>query len=198
MGSEIKVKINPLTYIVWLVLVISDQTQFLLCSFVSAALHEAAHVAAYLSCGASVFSLEILPFGISAAIGKTSRLSCKDEMLCAFCGPLMNLFLSAVFLCLSESFIEGSEFFIYCNLSFFALNMLPIIPLDGGRILYFALLKKFKVEASVKTVKVLSGILVALIIAFGTYIFFRSGYNISVLLIGLYLFVYIFTSSDSF
>ena len=198
MGSEIRIKINPLTYIVWLVLVLSDQTQFLLCSFVSAALHEASHIAAYLSCGASVFSLEILPFGISAAVGKTDRLSCKDEMLCAFCGPLMNLFLSAIFLCLSKSFIEGSDFFIYCNLSFFILNMLPIIPLDGGRILYFILLRKVSVATSVKTVKMISGILTVFITVFGTYIFLSSGYNVSVLLIGLYLFVYIFTSSDSF
>ncbi|MBE6890715.1 MAG: hypothetical protein E7481_01690 [Ruminococcaceae bacterium] len=196
--SDISVKINPLTYIVWLFLLYFGQAQFMLCSFVCASLHEAAHIAAYLSCGASVLSLEILPFGISASVGKTDRLTCKDEILCAFCGPLMNLVLSAIFILMSESFIKGADYFIYCNFAFFVLNMLPVIPLDGGRILYFVLLLKFKLRTCSVVIKTISCILTAVIIVLGFYIYYTTGYNVSVLLIGMYLFLYIFTSLDSF
>ena len=197
-GHGIKITINPLTYIVWITLIVTGQTEFLLCSFVCAVLHEASHISAYLNYGASVFSLEILPFGISASIGKTDKLSCRHEILCAFFGPFMNLFLAAFFYCLSDYVIKDVEFFIYCNLSFFILNMLPVIPLDGGRILYFVLIRKFQVRTASAIMRVLSFTLTLIIFLAGCIIYILTCGNISVLLIGMYLFVYFFTSSDNF
>ena len=197
-GSEINFKVNPATFLVWTVLIITDQTQFLFCSFVSALLHESAHIASYISFHASVLSIEVLPFGISASIGKSSELSCTAEIISSLSGPLMNLGLAFFFMLLPESFIYGSEYFIYCNFAFFVVNILPVIPLDGGRILYFSLLRKYKFEAVSITVKVISIFVSLIILLSGIYILFVTGLNMSVLLIGVYLLIYIFTSYGSF
>ncbi len=182
----------------WIVLLITDQTQFLFCSFVSALLHESAHIALYVFFNASVLSIEVLPFGISASIGRSSSLSCKAEIISSVSGPLMNLGLALLFIFLPKSVIVGSEYFIYCNFAFFAVNILPVIPLDGGRILYFSLLKYYSPEYVSKVVKVISLCVSFVILILGFYILFKTRLNMSVLLIGIYLLIYIFTSYDSF
>lgn len=76
--------------------------------------------------------------------------------------------------------------------------MLPVIPLDGGRILYFALLRKHRLEVVKIAVKAVSFCVSVAIFLLGIYILFATGLNMSVLLIGIYLLIYIFTAYDSF
>lgn len=195
-GKDPEFRINPLTYIVWFVIIFSGHTRFLLCSFLCAVLHESAHIAAYLSYGAYIPSVEIHPFGISATVGKSDSLTCEAESFCALCGPLMNLFLSAVFLFFSENRFVAGNYFIYCNLSFFVVNLLPVIPLDGGRVMYFMLLNKFGVVFASRLTRIVSFFIVFQVLAFGVYLFIASGHNISVILIGCYLCVYMLTSGE--
>ena len=179
-------------------LITLNQTQFLLCSFVCAVLHEAAHISAYMSYGASIISVEIQPFGFSATVGKGNALPCSAEVFCAASGPLMNLFLSAIFIYIPETHIKGTEYFIYCNLAFFVLNLIPAVPLDGGRILYFLLLKCLPVSKALTYVKYVSLFLTIVILTFGFLLLYNTKSNVSILLIGIYLLFYIFTSFDSF
>ena len=193
-----KIKINPTTYLVWLVLIFTDKADFLLCSLVCAILHECSHIAAYLSYGAYVTEVEFLPFGLSARVGKTDNLSCSGECFCALCGPMINLFMSAGFLLLSDSLLGGCEYFILCNLALFSINMLPVIPLDGGRILYFILLRYKGVEFASRVVKVVSILIVVGLLLSGALLLFYSGYNAFVLFIGCYLLIYVLTADSCF
>ena len=196
--SDIKIKINPTTYLVWLVLILSGRSTLLLCSLVCAVLHECSHVAAYLTYGAYVTQIEVLPFGFSANVGKTDKLTCAGECFCAFCGPVMNLFLSAVFLLMSEAYFGDCEYFIFCNLSLFIINMLPVIPPDGGRMLYFLLLKYKGVSLAVKVSKIISVLVTVIVLLIGVFILIESGYNAFVLVIGCYLLIYLLTSDSCF
>lgn len=182
----------------WIILIITDQTQFLFCSFVSALLHESAHIASYIFFNASVLSIEVLPFGLSASIGRSSSLSCKAEIVSSVSGPLMNLGLAVLFILLPKSLIVGSEYFIYCNFAFFIVNMLPVIPLDGGRVLYFFLLRNHKLDSVSMIVKIVSFLVSSSVLVLGIYILLVTGLNMSILLIGIYLLLYIFTAYDSF
>lgn len=109
-----------------------------------AALHESAHILAYRICGCSTHSVTVLPFGLCAIPQNTLSVSPQNEIFCAATGPVVNLFLALVVLALPIP--PGSEiatYALYCNLALFVLNLLPILPLDGGRILYYSVSLKY-------------------------------------------------------
>ncbi len=88
-------------------------------------------------------SITLLPFGLLGIPNHPLEISPKNEVLCSFAGPFMNLCAAALLLALplpAES--ETVRFLLYGNMALFAVNMLPILPLDGGRILYFGLASK--------------------------------------------------------
>lgn len=105
-----------------------------------AALHEVGHIAAYRLCGTTMERIEILPFGICAIPKDPLRISPGNEVFCAAAGPMINLLITVLMLALpfaAEN--ETVRYLLYCNGALFVINSLPILPLDGGRILYYAL-----------------------------------------------------------
>ncbi|MBO5214185.1 MAG: site-2 protease family protein [Clostridia bacterium] len=108
-----------------------------------ALLHEAAHIAAYRICGTKMQTVEILPFGICAIPENSLKITPSNEIFCAAAGPAVNLLLTALLLaCPFSAENETARYLLYCNGALFFINILPILPLDGGRILYYALAKK--------------------------------------------------------
>lgn len=97
--------------------------KWLFAAFCAAMVHELSHYLALRLCGAQVESVRI--GGRGAAI-MTESLSAGKEALCAVAGPLGGFLL--VFL--APVFPEMAV----CALAQSAFNLLPIYPLDGGRI----------------------------------------------------------------
>ncbi len=193
-----QIKINPLLYIVWTVFIVADQAAPLLYAFLGAAIHECAHIGAFTAYGAALEKVEILPFGISVKLRNSAALDCRQEMVCAAAGPLANIVCALILICLKPlPNLEGTEFFFYCNIALCAVNCMPVLPLDGGRILYFGLLQHLPIMSAKKISVAASFVLLVPMFLFAFIQTFRTG-NISVLLIALYLLIYLFTSPDTF
>ena len=110
----------------------------------SATLHETGHVVAYRICKTRMKQITVLPFGICAVPENPLQTSPKNEVFCAAAGPIINLLVSVVLLALPFSADnETVLYLLYCNSALFCVNMLPILPLDGGRMVYFALAAKY-------------------------------------------------------
>lgn len=117
--------------------------------FASVLIHEMAHAYIAQRKGYNVYGIEIGLFNGSAAID--SNIHERDSIPVTAAGPISNLILlmiSGLFFLLIKDNSSGSmivdflENFMYVNLFLFLFNILPIYPMDGGRILKDYLLIK--------------------------------------------------------
>ena len=107
-------------------------------------IHEIGHLFAGLICKMKPETLEILPFGVSIQFKLTTNDNNKKilksnilelkKIFVAIAGPLTNLLI--IIVCLICDFkILHNEIVIFSNIIIGLFNLLPIFPLDGGRIL---------------------------------------------------------------
>ena len=109
-----------------------------------AIIHEVGHLIAGLLLGLKPEKIELIPVGLSIAfkvdvkdINKTIKKANLFEIkkiLVAFAGPLTNFFIVIITLNLGIDVIKGIMI-IYTNFLIIIFNLLPIYPLDGGRII---------------------------------------------------------------
>lgn len=91
---------------------------------IAAAIHELCHYAAIRLCGGSVVGIQI---GFRGAKMNVSGLTSMQELICALAGPVGGFLLLFLARWLPRIAICGCFQSLY--------NLIPIFPLDGGRIL---------------------------------------------------------------
>jgi stage IV sporulation protein FB len=99
--------------------------------------HELAHAGAAIALGFSVREVELLPFGGVARIEGLGAASSKSEMIIAAAGPAASVVLAAIVYSSMFYFnlwTEIWDFFYKANIMLAIFNMMPGLPLDGGRI----------------------------------------------------------------
>ena len=100
-------------------------------------LHEIAHIVVARGYGVKVTSIELYPYGGTAVMEDTYEGKRKDEAAIAFAGPAFNLVLLFCMQILRwEGVVTGEWALEFMRINFWlaAFNLLPILPLDGGRI----------------------------------------------------------------
>ncbi len=109
----------------------------------SVALHELGHSLVARAKGGYIHEIVLYPFGGAAKISNIPRRP-VDEILVAVAGPAVSMALWLLF-----RRVELLYFLGYLNGMLFFFNMLPVFPMDGGRVLRAALtLGKGRVEAT--------------------------------------------------
>lgn len=160
-----------------------------------ALIHELGHLVAGILLGMKPEKLELMPFGVSIAfkinpkeynqkIKKGNILEIK-KIIVAFAGPITN-FLIIIITCKLNLELVKSLIIIYTNFLIMIFNLLPIYPLDGGRILKGILhinLGKRKAEKYINTISKITVIIITAISS----ILILYVQNISIFLIDIYL-----------
>ena len=107
-------------------------------------IHELGHLLAGIICGMKPEKLEIKPYGITVSfklfpkdynikIGKGNKLEVK-KIFVALAGPITNLLIILITINLPiEIFMR--LMIIYSNILIIIFNLIPIYPLDGGRVI---------------------------------------------------------------
>lgn len=104
--------------------------------------HELFHVVAAMRLGIKVREIELLPFGGVAKMEDLLELRPSTELKVALAGPLSNALLLTIIWSLRVYGVGNQEFWLSPNIQFLqranilmlAFNLLPALPLDGGRI----------------------------------------------------------------
>ena len=114
-----------------------DEARMML-SMLSGKAHEGAHFAAASFLGIGFSSISIMPFGLNISLKQAYIEDPQKEFWICFAGPFANiaLFTAGLMIAMNQH-IESPymHFFLSANMMMFFLNMLPILPLDGGRML---------------------------------------------------------------
>ncbi|WP_155837087.1 M50 family metallopeptidase [Aneurinibacillus terranovensis] len=158
--------VHPLFWMIMLFALLTGQFVQVITLFMIVLIHEAGHVAAGLAYGWRVRKIELLPFGGVAEVDEWGNTRPVEEIVVALAGPLMNGVLITVGYFLQRSGLwapEWAAFFMYGNVAIGGFNLLPIWPLDGGRILHTVCSLTFTYRTSIY-VSIASGLIGSLFI----------------------------------
>ncbi len=125
-------------------------------------LHELGHIAAAISFGGWVKELSLSAVGAELRIGYDAPLRYAKDSLVALAGPAANLLAGGLFTVLGWKLAAAS------SLAVGAFNLLPILPLDGGRVVYSLLADHLDFDWAERLMTALSGCLVGVLVGVGT------------------------------
>lgn len=152
--------------------------------FISLTLHESSHTLTALRLGYGVASVELQPFGFVARIAGDFA-SPSDELRVASSGPFSSAVAACAALALERALPESalvSEFARF-NLTLAAVNLMPALPLDGGRMLR-ALFRGGRASSVLAWTGVAFG---ALLSACALWLMIRGAAAVTPLLMGLFM-----------
>lgn len=163
------------------------------CCMLSVFLHELGHAFVGRKLGYQLNLITLLPYGAMLS-GVHTPFTPKDDIKIAIAGPIVNVILLAIslifYLLLPVSFNLLNEF-MWANIYTFCFNILPVYPLDGGRVLVALLSKKRPRIKAFKVTKIIGYIVTGIVfILFFVSFFFKLNYMLGInaifLLIGLF------------
>lgn len=151
-----KFRLHPILLPIFLFLIVTGDVSTYTIIFISLLVHEAGHLIAAKKMGMKVRSCIIMPYGGELIIPGRLTASRKDRVILAMGGPLatIGLFISALII----SF-PGNDLVARVQLFLLSLNLMPILPLDGGQALTAILAIKGD-EYSVKSAMLIYSIIV--------------------------------------
>lgn len=146
---------------------------------ISVTAHECGHLLAMLLCREKAEKLILHAFGISINAG-ISSLPCRKILFISLGGPLFSILLSVIF------YFVFPPLFLP-NLCLGLVNIIPALPLDGGRVLH-ALLEKICGRKSSRIIMHSIGITLGIItVPVGFALLLTTGYNFSLLMLGAFV-----------
>ncbi len=107
-----------------------DPTGYVLLGVTAAILHEGGHLIAFIIFGKRPKTLTVSYYGMRMTYSADSAVGYAQEAFIATAGPLMNLLCAGCLYCFG-----GSQAACLLHIGLAAVNLLPIVPLDGGCIL---------------------------------------------------------------
>ncbi len=129
--------VHPLFVIIMISSAVTGYFAELLTLFILVLVHEIGHVVVARSLGWTVREVKLLPFGGVAEVEEAGGVPAKEEALVAIAGPLQNVWMGLIAWGCGMLGIwdpEWAEYVWKANVMIGLFNLLPIHPLDGGKI----------------------------------------------------------------
>lgn len=137
MFPERGLRVSVSFWVIFAVAAIISPLQVVVSVLLAATMHECGHLILLRLLHVPVEGLRLSALGAEIFSRGTQRLSYGGELLVTLAGPAVNLLMAVIFaqISLRTQWLNG-YLFAGTNIILGAYNLLPILPLDGGRILY--------------------------------------------------------------
>lgn len=155
-------------------------------------IHEFAHYLASIVIGLKGESITFSAFGVNLKLRNKLLSSLSDEIILYGSGPLINGILALI------AVILDNTTFYRINISLFIMNLLPIIPLDGGMIALRLLSYYFGLNTSKKILKVFSSMIAVIFLAVAVVGMIYHEINLSVFIISVFFIGNVLTSKEKY
>lgn len=137
--AKTRIRLHPLMLMLPLIAHLMGAKADITALLISLSLHEFAHFLAARIMHVGIEEIRLMPFGGAAHIGNPYILSAAQLFITSMAGPLSNLALIFVCAAFAHWGLLSPEFtltMLEVNLVLMLFNLLPALPLDGGRMLY--------------------------------------------------------------
>lgn len=187
-----RIRINLQIFIFAIIFYLTKQIRIYTILMIFAFIHELGHLLAGILMGLKAKGIDIMPFGVSINFEDYSNKYIAKRIIIAMAGPLVNIIIVILGI-----YNNWEEEIIYSNILIGLFNLIPLYPLDGGRILkYIIQLATNAKEAEMITYK-LSNILI-IILTLVSSIGILLIQNIGIVLILAYLWVLIIQENKKY
>lgn len=194
----LQIKVNLQIFLFIIVFILTHQIEIYGWIMLFAFIHELGHICTGLILKLKPKTLELMPFGVSITFEtyEYKKLIETKKILIALAGPLTNLFIALLtyFLHINDNL---KQMIIYSNILIAIFNMIPLYPLDGGRILKGIIrLKKTEIKSD-EIINKVSNILIILITAISSIIVLYIK-NFAIIFILIYLWIMVIKQNKRF
>lgn len=166
-------------------------------------IHEFGHVLMGIILGLKIDKITIMPLGLSVSfklnttdynkrIKKGTLLDIK-KIAIAIAGPLTNLIIILLSLCLKN--INSN--IIYANLLIFLFNLIPVYPLDGGRLLKSIVHIFCGYSNAIKYTNVISNTIIIIFSVICSIMILKI-HNIAIVMILMYLWILVYRENKRY
>lgn len=131
-----KIKVDLKIFLIIILYILTKNIELFAMSFIFILLHELGHAITGVILGLKIKKININVLGLSIEFENYGKERINNKIIIDMAGPVINIisFIIAVIL--------KKEEIVYINILLAIINLLPIYPLDGGRIVKNLLLKK--------------------------------------------------------
>lgn len=208
-----QIKINLKVFLFLLIFLVTRQIKIYTLLMFLALIHELGHVIAGIILGFKPEAISIIPTGFSVKFNGTyknynkkikngSMLSLKKAII-AFAGPFVNFIMIIVIIAYyqitknTEMINIPIDLLIYSNLLILLFNLIPIYPLDGGRILKEILHINYGIYMSYIITNKVSNITVIILTVVSSFAILAYK-NIAILIIIAYLWTLVYVENKRY
>lgn len=188
----IKFRLN-LVFILFLLLYIANGNIIeTIIYLITILVHELSHVIACIKLNIKVKEISLFPFGGVAKLDNFIADNPYKEMLISLVGPLANVIIAVLLLLLLSKIIKQNNYLYFglmLNIYIGFFNLIPILPLDGGRVLRAIISLKFGIKYATNKVISLTYLISFFLIIYGLYILFSRKEGMYLLLIAIFIII---------
>lgn len=203
-----RIRIDLKIFVFIVLFYLTKQIEIYAMLMIFALLHECGHLIAGLIMGFKPEKINVMPIGLAISfkipienynkkIEKSNILSIK-KIIISLAGPIINILIALVVIFMSFGFTDVQRLnIIYANVIICIFNLLPIYPLDGGRILkQFIKIKKGVIDSLQYTYIIQNVLMIILTFTASIAIYYLE--NISILLIIMYLWILVLNENKKY
>lgn len=192
-----RIRINLKIFIFILIFLLTNQIKIYGVLMLFALIHELGHMLVGILLGFKPTKLEIMPYGVSVGFNikcedynkkvKKGNMLAIKKIIIALAGPITNFIITIIFLIANIKFLGiERELVIYSNMLIGMFNLIPIYPLDGGRIIKNVIHILLGLKKSYDYTNQISKITICLLTAISSIIILYVR-NIAILIVLVYL-----------